>query len=109
MKSKNHKTLKSVNLKIKIMKTMQTSLLRLGVIVVIFSMITFVSCDTSDEGIETSEPVSSVDMTESDEVDMAVAGLMSLLEPVMIVVLGGSVGGIVIAMYLPIFSLIKHI
>lgn len=44
-----------------------------------------------------------------DEVDSAVAGLMSLLEPVMIVILGGSVGGIVVAMYLPIFDIIQHI
>ncbi len=44
-----------------------------------------------------------------DEVDQAVSQLMSLLEPVMIVVLGGLVGGIVVAMYLPIFTLIKHI
>ncbi len=44
-----------------------------------------------------------------EEVDQAVAQLMSLLEPVMIVVLGGLVGGIVVAMYLPIFTLIKHI
>ena len=44
-----------------------------------------------------------------DEVDQAVAQLMSLLEPVMIVILGGLVGGIVVAMYLPIFTLIKHI
>ena len=44
-----------------------------------------------------------------EEVDQAVAQLMSLLEPVMIVVLGGLVGGIVVSMYLPIFSLIKHI
>ncbi len=44
-----------------------------------------------------------------EEVDQAVAQLMSLLEPVMIVILGGLVGGIVVAMYLPIFSLIKHI
>ena len=44
-----------------------------------------------------------------DEVDQAVSQLMSLLEPVMIVVLGGLVGGIVVSMYLPIFDLIKHI
>jgi type IV pilus assembly protein PilC len=40
-----------------------------------------------------------------DEVDVAVAGLTSLLEPIMLVGVGGVVGGIVIAMYLPIFSL----
>jgi type IV pilus assembly protein PilC len=42
-----------------------------------------------------------------EEVDVAVAGLLTLLEPLMIAFLGGIVGGIVIAMYLPIFSLIS--
>ncbi|MFO7950186.1 MAG: type II secretion system F family protein [Candidatus Fermentibacteraceae bacterium] len=41
-----------------------------------------------------------------EEVDTAVAGLTSTIEPLMIVVLGGIVGGMVIAMYLPIFDLI---
>jgi type IV pilus assembly protein PilC len=41
-----------------------------------------------------------------EEVDAAVAGMLTLLEPVMIAFLGGVVGGIVIAMYLPIFGLI---
>lgn len=41
-----------------------------------------------------------------EEVDVAVAGLTSVLEPIMIVVLGTVVGGMVIAMYLPIFNLI---
>jgi len=41
-----------------------------------------------------------------EEVDTAVAGLTATLEPIMIVVLGAIVGGIVIAMYLPIFDLI---
>ncbi|HWP47512.1 MAG TPA: type II secretion system F family protein [Candidatus Limnocylindrales bacterium] len=44
-----------------------------------------------------------------EEVDRAVENLTSLLEPLMIVFLGITVGGIVISMYLPIFSLIKHI
>ncbi|HXH07899.1 MAG TPA: type II secretion system F family protein [Vicinamibacterales bacterium] len=44
-----------------------------------------------------------------EEVDAAVAGLLTLLEPVMIALLGGIVGGIVIAMYLPIFSLISKL
>ncbi|MEY4711050.1 MAG: hypothetical protein RIS88_500 [Pseudomonadota bacterium] len=39
------------------------------------------------------------------EVDDTVAGLSSLLEPVIIVFLGGVVGGIVVSMYLPIFKL----
>jgi type IV pilus assembly protein PilC len=42
-----------------------------------------------------------------EEVDVAVAGLLTLLEPIMIAFLGGVVGGIVIAMYMPIFSLIS--
>jgi type IV pilus assembly protein PilC len=40
-----------------------------------------------------------------EEVDAAVAALTSLLEPVMMVGLGGSVGGLLIAMYLPIFKI----
>ncbi len=44
-----------------------------------------------------------------EEVDTAVAGLVSLLEPVMIALLGVVVGGIVISMYLPIFDLISKL
>jgi type IV pilus assembly protein PilC len=44
-----------------------------------------------------------------EEVDTAVAGLLTLLEPVMISILGVIVGGIVIAMYLPIFDLIAKL
>jgi type IV pilus assembly protein PilC len=44
-----------------------------------------------------------------DEVDVAVDGLTSLMEPIMVVVLGGIVGGVVVAMYLPIFSLAGNI
>jgi type IV pilus assembly protein PilC len=42
-----------------------------------------------------------------EEVDTAVAGLLTLMEPVMIAFLGVVVGGIVIAMYMPIFDLIS--
>jgi type IV pilus assembly protein PilC len=44
-----------------------------------------------------------------EEVDAAVAGMLTLLEPIMIAFLGGVVGGIVIAMYLPIFGLIGQL
>ncbi len=44
-----------------------------------------------------------------EEVDTAVAGLLTLLEPIMIAILGIVVGGIVIAMYLPIFDLISKL
>jgi type IV pilus assembly protein PilC len=40
-----------------------------------------------------------------DEVDAAVAALTSMLEPLLMVFLGGSIGGLVIAMYLPIFGM----
>ncbi len=44
-----------------------------------------------------------------DEVDAAVDGMMALLEPVMISFLGVVIGTIVVAMYLPMFSLISQI
>lgn len=40
-----------------------------------------------------------------EEVDQAVANLMSLIEPFMLVFLGVTLGGLVIAMYLPIFKM----
>ena len=44
-----------------------------------------------------------------DEVDTAVGALTALLEPLMIVVLGVIIGGLVVAMYLPIFRLVTLI
>ncbi len=44
-----------------------------------------------------------------DEVDEATQNLLSLLEPIMIVFLGTIIGGIVISMYMPMFSLIGKI
>jgi type IV pilus assembly protein PilC len=44
-----------------------------------------------------------------DEVDTAVAGLMKLLEPILIAFLGVAIGGIVIAMYMPMFTLIGQV
>lgn len=44
-----------------------------------------------------------------EEVDTAVAGLMKLLEPVMIVVLGGIIGTIVTAMYMPMYAILQKI
>jgi type IV pilus assembly protein PilC len=40
-----------------------------------------------------------------DEVDAAVEALTAMLEPAMMVVLGGTVGGMLVAMYLPIFKI----
>ena len=44
-----------------------------------------------------------------EEVDAAVGDLMTALEPLIIVVLGTTVGGIVISMYMPIFSLVGQL
>ncbi len=40
-----------------------------------------------------------------DEVDVAVGALTSMLEPIMMVFMGGSIGTILVAMYLPIFKI----
>jgi len=44
-----------------------------------------------------------------DEVDTAVSAMTSLLEPIMLVFLGGIVGGMLIAMYMPIFEVAGNI
>jgi type IV pilus assembly protein PilC len=44
-----------------------------------------------------------------DEVDVAIAGLTAMIEPLLMVFLGGVVGGFLIAMYLPIFSIAGNI
>jgi len=44
-----------------------------------------------------------------EEVDAAVSGLLALMEPVMIVFLGVVVGGMVVAMYLPIFDMVNAV
>jgi len=44
-----------------------------------------------------------------EEVDVAVAALTSLIEPILMVVVGGVVGVVLVSMYLPIFSLAGNI
>jgi type IV pilus assembly protein PilC len=44
-----------------------------------------------------------------EEVDAAVAALTSMIEPVIIVLMGAVIGGILIAMYLPMFEIIGKI
>lgn len=43
-----------------------------------------------------------------DEVEAAVASLLSLLEPLLLITVGGMIGAIVVSMYLPIFSLMQQ-
>ncbi len=51
------------------------------------------------------EMLSKVNEFYEDEVDEALRGIMSMIEPVMLIIIGGAVGFIVVAMYLPIFDL----
>ena len=44
-----------------------------------------------------------------EEVDVAVASLVSLLEPMMVVVIGGIVGTIVVSMFLPMVAMIESL
>ncbi|MFH2108168.1 MAG: type II secretion system F family protein [Chrysiogenia bacterium] len=44
-----------------------------------------------------------------EEVDQAVSALVSLMEPIMILFLGGIVGGVIVAMYLPLFDIIGKV
>ena len=44
-----------------------------------------------------------------DEVDQSVENLTAMIEPIIMVFLGGVVGGFIIAMYLPIFSMANQI
>ena len=44
-----------------------------------------------------------------DEVDVAVANMLAMLEPVIIAFLGGTVGGVVVALYMPMFKLIGQL
>jgi type IV pilus assembly protein PilC len=44
-----------------------------------------------------------------DQVDSAVAGLTSLIEPLLIMFLGVTIGGIVIAMFMPLFTMLEAV
>jgi type IV pilus assembly protein PilC len=43
-----------------------------------------------------------------EEVDASVSALLSIMEPVLLIVVGAMVGSLVISMYLPIFSLMQQ-
>ncbi|NEP19088.1 MAG: type II secretion system F family protein, partial [Leptolyngbya sp. SIO4C1] len=44
-----------------------------------------------------------------DEVEQSVKALTSIMEPFMIIILGGMVGSILVSMYLPIFSVMDYL
>jgi len=61
--------------------------------------------DVGEETGELDRMLSKIADFYDEEVDVAVSALLSLMEPIMITVLGIIVGGMVVAMYLPIFKL----
>ncbi len=63
--------------------------------------------DVGEETGELDKMLYKVADTYDDEVDTLVASLVSLLEPIMVVVLGGIVGFIVVALYMPMIHLIQ--
>ncbi len=65
--------------------------------------------DVGEETGELDKMLLKVADTYDEEVDVAVASLVSLLEPIMVVVLGGIVGFIVIALFMPLVQLISSV
>jgi type IV pilus assembly protein PilC len=70
-------------------------------------VISMISVGESTGGLD--EMLSKIADFYDDEVDAAVGGLLSLLEPIMIVFLGVAVGGMIMAMYLPIFDMVNAV
>ncbi len=53
--------------------------------------------------------LSKVSLFYEEEVDLAIKTVLSLIEPVLLVVVGGIIGFIVIAMYLPMFDMASNV
>ncbi|WP_338462946.1 type II secretion system F family protein [Synechococcus elongatus IITB7] len=75
----------------------------------IFPMMALSMITIGEETGELDTMVNKVADFYEDEVEQAVKGLTSLLEPIMIVLVGGIVGSILLAMYLPMFSIFDQI
>jgi type IV pilus assembly protein PilC len=75
----------------------------------IFDDIVINMIDVGEETGELDKMLIKVANNYDDEVDAAVGGLVSILEPVMIVGLGGTIGFIVVALFLPLVSLIDSL
>ena len=73
----------------------------------VFAVISMIAVGEQTGGLD--EMLAKIADFYDEEVDAAVSGLLSLLEPVMIVFLGVVVGGMVVAMYLPIFDMINTV
>jgi len=65
--------------------------------------------DVGEETGELDKMMLKIADTYEDEIDMAVASLVSLIEPLMVVGLGGTVGFIVVALFMPLVQLIQSV
>jgi len=65
--------------------------------------------DVGEETGDMDSMLSKIADNYDDEVDVAVGSLVSLLEPLMVIVLGGIVGTIVLAMFLPMIAMIESL
>jgi type IV pilus assembly protein PilC len=65
--------------------------------------------DVGEETGELDKMLMKVADTYDEEVDTLVAGLVSLLEPLMVLFLGGMVGFIVISLFMPLVSLMESV
>lgn len=72
----------------------------------VFPMMVVSMIEVGEETGALPEMLSRVAKVYEEEVDMAVEALTSLIEPIMIVVLGVLIGGIVLAMFMPLIKLI---
>ena len=74
-----------------------------------FPMMVVSMIEVGEETGALPEMLSRVAKVYEEEVDLAVEGLTSLIEPIMIVVLGVLIGGIVLAMFMPLIKLIERL
>ncbi len=82
-------------------RTLETSMAQTG----LFPSMVLQMVSTGEESGELELMLAKIAEFYEQEVDDAVAALSSLIEPIMIVVLGGIIGTMVVAMYLPIFKM----
>ena len=74
----------------------------------IFDEVVVNMIDVSEETGDVDKMLLKVSDTYDEEVSAAVDAMVSLLEPIMIIVLGVVVGGIVIALFMPLITLIQE-
>ncbi|OYD14295.1 hypothetical protein CH333_08390 [candidate division WOR-3 bacterium JGI_Cruoil_03_44_89] len=64
---------------------------------------------TGEESGQIPEMLQNISGFYDEEVDTAVGTLTSVMEPIMIVIMGGIVGVIIVSMYLPMFEIVGHV